>query len=360
MLFDPFDSLVGLLNRAFGLPVLRERELPCGNEQWAEILSLSGRQRVLPLVVSLFDVLPADRTPTWTTSIEGRLKAEQLAEKQNLRLALVPRLAELFRERGLEVMFLKGATLSVRYPSLGLRFFGDIDFYLFGDYVRGKEVLAENGIASKECRHHHDHLLWEGVSLENHYDFLDLENHKCNRVLDDALKAMAIREREPFSLPGSTMDNAFRMSPSMEALYLMRHMSSHFAASEMELRQFYDWILLVRDDGGKINWWEVCRLYEASGMMHFASVVSWIIREKLSVDMALPIPPAKAKEGERVWKEICHPVFVNKHKKGSLRYYLREAQILFRNRWKYKLVYPGESFAAVALHLLKLRLKRSR
>ena len=356
----PFDSLIGILNRAFGLPVLRERELPCGNEEWEKILSLSAKQRVLPLVVSMFDVLPADRTATWTTAIEGRLMAEKLADKQRLRLELVPRLAALFRERKLDVMFIKGATLSLRYPAVELRFFGDLDFYLFGHAQEGAEVLTANGISNREYYHHHNQAVWEGVLLENHYDFVDLENHKSNRVLDEALKAMAVRERRPFSLPGHTIGNAYRMSPTMEAVFLMRHMSAHFASGEMELRQLYDWILLVRDESGKIDWWEVCRLYEASGMMHFAGIVSWIIREKLSVDMDLPIPLAEEADAERVWADICKPHKVNKFKKGSFRYNWVEAQELLRNRWKYRLVYPGESFAGLMLNMLKLKLKFGR
>ena len=202
---SPFDTLIGILNRAFDLPVLRERELPCGNEEWGKILSISTKQRVLPLVVSMFDKLPPDRTATWTTAIEGRLMAEKLAEDQRRRLALVPRLAGLFRERGLDVMFIKGATLSLRYPSLELRYFGDLDFYLFGRARDGAEALAENGIAGREYYHHHTQASWEGVLLENHYDFVDLENHKCNRVLDEALKGLAERERRPFALPGAKM-----------------------------------------------------------------------------------------------------------------------------------------------------------
>lgn len=139
------DTLIGILNRAFDLPVLRERELPRGNEEWEKILSLSTKQRMLPLVVSMFDKLPPDRTATWTTAIEGRLMAEKLAEDQQCRLALIPRLAGLFRERGLDVMFIKGATLSLRYPALELRYFGDLDFYLFGHAREGVEALAENG-----------------------------------------------------------------------------------------------------------------------------------------------------------------------------------------------------------------------
>ena len=299
------DTLIGILNRAFYLPVHQERELPRGNEEWEKILSLSTKQRVLPLVVSMFDKLPPNRTATWTTAIEGRLMAEKLAEDQRRRLALVPRLAGLFRDRGLDVMFIKGATLSLRYPALELRYFGDLDFYLFGHAREGAEALAENGIVSREYYHHHIQASWKGVLLENHYDFVDLENHKCNRVLDEALKGLAERERRPFALPGAKMDNAYRMSPTMEAVFLMRHMSAHFASAETELRQLYDWVLLVRQDGGQIDWWEVCRLYEASGMMRFAGIVSWIIREKLSVDLELPIPPDETPVRERVWAALC-------------------------------------------------------
>lgn len=351
------DTLIGILNRAFDLPVHQERELPRGNEEWEKILSLSTKQRVLPLVVSMFDKLPPDRTATWTTAIEGRLMAEKLAEDQRRRLALVPRLAGLFRDRGLDVMFIKGATLSLRYPSVELRYFGDLDFYLFGHAREGAETLAENGIASREYYHHHIQASWKGVLLENHYDFVDLENHKSNRVLDEALKGLAERERRPFALPGEKMDNAYRMSPTMEAVFLMRHMSAHFASAETELRQLYDWVLLVRQDGGQINWWEVCRLYEASGMMRFAGIVSWIIREKLSVDLELPIPPDETPVRERVWAALCDPDDANKYKRGSFRYNLREAQLLLRNRWKYKLVYPGESFPALVFNMLRIKLK---
>ena len=333
MMHSALDALIGILNRAFSLPVLQEKELPCGNEEWERILSLSAQQRVLPLVVSMFDVLPPDRTATWTTASEGRLMAEKLIEKQRLRLDLIPRLAGLFKERGLDVMFLKGATLSLRYPSVELRFFGDLDFYLFGHTKDATEVLAENGVES---------------------------NHKSNYILDDALKSMADHDRRSFSLPGRPMDNAWRMSPTMEAIFLMRHMSGHFAASEMELRQLYDWILLVRDDGGDIDWKEVARLFEASGMMDFARIVVWIIREKLSVELPCPLLPTSGPMAERVWADMFSRRNQDKYRKGSLRYFIREAQVLLQNRWKYRLVYPGESFIGMAFHMLKLKLRLGR
>ena len=358
---NAFDALVGLMNQPFALPVSRERDLPAGNDAWREVLDLSVEQRVLPLVVSLFKTLPQDRIATGATAVRAYLISEQTVEDQKKRFEVLSRVAAIFAEGGLDVTFLKGATLATRYPEPELRFFGDIDYYLFGQTKRGEEILAEHGIWSRGYYHHHSQSALDGVLLENHYDFFDLENHRNNRVLDDALKAKAPKERVPFVVPGGTArGNTWRMSPTMEAVFLMRHMSAHFAASETELRQLYDWILLVREDGSLIDWWEVSRLYEASGMMRFAQIVSWIIREKLCVDLPLPIPAEGGPLAERVWADIADSRSKNKFRRRSFRYYLREAQILLQNRWKYKLVYPGESFTALAFNMLKLKLKLGR
>ena len=355
------DSLVGVLNRAFGLPVVREAELPADDAAWAAVLKLSIKQRVLPLVVSWMDTLPEEQIPTGREVIRAYLVSGHTREDVRHRFDVLESLAKLLGEGGLELMLLKGATLSVRYPAPDLRFFGDIDFYLFGESARGVELLAAKGVVSEDYYHHHTQATLDGVLLENHYDFVDLENHKSNRVLNDALKAMAPVGRIPFKIPGKEpRTNVYRMSPTMEALFLMRHMSAHFAASETELRQLYDWALLLRDDADKIDWQEVTRLYEASGMMHFARIVCWIIREKLGLDLPLPLEPAGGPLSEKVWADMFAGTSADRFRRGSLRYYLREAQVLLQNRWKYKLVYPGESFAGLVLGMLRLKLKLGR
>ena len=355
------NSLIGVLNRAFGLPVVREAELPVDDAAWAAVLKLSIKQRVIPLVVSWMDALPEAQIPTGPDVVRAYLVAEHTREDVRHRFDVLERLARLMGESGLDMMLLKGATLSARYPAPELRFFGDIDYYLFGESARGAELLAARGIVSEEYYHHHTQASLGGVLLENHYDFVDLENHQSNRVLNEALTAMAPAGRIPFTIPGKApLPNVYRMSPTMEAVFLMRHMSAHFAASETELRQLYDWVLLLRDDGDKIDWLEVTRLYEASGMMPFARIVCWIIREKLGLDLPLPLEPAGGPLAEKVWADMFAGSSMDSFRKGSLRYYLREAQVLLQNRWKYKLVYPGESFATLVLRMLWLKLKLGR
>ena len=355
------NSLIGVLNRAFGLPVVREAELPADDAAWAEVVKASKVQRVLPLVVSWMDTLPEEQIPEGGDIVGGYLVAERTRKDVRHRVDVLESLAKLLGEGGLEVLFLKGATLSVRYPAPDLRFFGDIDFYLFGESARGVELLAAKGVVSEDYYHHHTQATLDGVLLENHYDFVDLENHKSNLVLNNALRTMAPIARIPFTIPGKeSLPNVYRMSPTMEAVFLMRHMSAHFAASETELRQLYDWVLLLRDDADKIDWQEVTRLYEASGMMHFARIVCWIVREKLCINISVPLEISDGPLAERVWADIFSGKSANRFRKGSLRYYLREAQVLLQNRWKYKLVYPGESFAGLVLRMLWLKIKLGR
>ena len=76
--------------------------------------------------------------------------SEKFIKKYWQRLDLMEQMALQFKKAGLDVMFIKGATLSLRYPSVELRYFGDLDFYLFGRAREGAEALAENGIAGRE------------------------------------------------------------------------------------------------------------------------------------------------------------------------------------------------------------------
>ena len=353
------DHLIGLINRALALPVSCAYDLPSGNDVWQEVFDLSVQQRVLPLVVSLLETLPQDQIATGATAVKAYLVTEKTIDDQKRRYEAMARVAAFFSERNLDVMFLKGATLATRYPAPELRFFGDIDFYLFGEFKRGEEILTEHGgVSSGDRCFHHTQTILDGVLFENHLDFISSKRHSSNRVLDNALKAKASREKVPFVVPGGEPSaHTWRMSPTMEAVFLMRHMSKHFASSEMELRQFYDWVLLVREDGDLIDWREVSRLYEASGMMPFAQIVSWIVREKLCVDLTMPISPEGGPIAERVWSDVVNPRRRKIFRKNTFRYYLREAQVLLQNRWKYKLVSPEDSYMALVFKKLIMRLK---
>ena len=364
---DRFALLTGLVNEALGVPTDRKVVYPSGVEQWVEVLDVAKVHRLLPLVVSLFEQVPEESRPKGKPVVGSYVMAEQMVGKSEDRLKKLKKLTLLFQDHDLDVMFLKGWTLAVRYPNPLLRVYSDIDYYLFGRSKEGEKVLTEElGLKSSPYYHHHTQAAWKGMLLENHYDFLDLENHACNRMLDDALKSLAESDGHswPLDLGDAAIRNAYRMTPTMEAVFLMRHMSGHFVASGMELRQLYDWVLLLHQDGDKVDWPMVKDLYEKSGMIRFARMVSRIVRQKLCVNLPDYLGGLDGQEDqmlvERIWEDTIHPTGQDKYRKGTLRYYLRESSIFLHNRWKHRLVYPSESYWGLMLNMLRLKLKLGR
>ena len=359
---DCYDQLINLLNQALNLPMDRPACYPAGTEEWVEVLKAANEQSVLPLVVSLFDVVPEEFCPKGKPIISHYIHSERLVEKSEKRHLRMRRLALLFQSHGLDVMFLKGWTLSCRYPKPELRYFSDIDYYLFGRSKEGDAILQKRGLEVSPYYHHHTQATWDGILLENHFDFLDRENHACNRMLDDALKALAESEGHslPLDLGDPSIGNAYRMTPTMEAIFLMRHMSAHFVSAGIELRQLYDWVLLLHQDGSRIDWPYVDDMFEKSGMMPFAHMISWIIKEKLHVCLPEYISATDGDLTERIWRDTIYPSGRDKYRKGTVRYYLREAEVFLQNRWKHRLVYPKESYFGLMLNMLRLKFKLGR
>jgi 1,6-anhydro-N-acetylmuramate kinase len=138
--------------------------------------------------------------------------------------------------------------LAQLYPVEEWRVFSDIDFYLYGKWQEGNRVLERHGIECRPYVHHNTEAVLNSTLLENHYDFLDRDNHKGNLMLDDELKRLAKVEGRsfPFKFENTEVDNAYSMSPTMNAIFLMRHMAAHFFSESVALRMLYDWALFQK------------------------------------------------------------------------------------------------------------------
>ena len=341
------DVIVGICNDVLlkgtqpSLPELSASE-------WEQTLEEASTQGVLPVVIGGID---NGQTASSTKMGEQLLQwiGELLRNEQNyrMRLYVMRELATLFGKEGLDILFLKGASLAQLYPKPEWRVCSDVDYYLFGESERGIKLLAEQGIENSEYYHHHTQASLNGVLLENHYDFVERVNHKCDIILDDALKALAEKEGRSLQAEflGEKIANAYLMTPTMNAIFLMRHMSAHFVGETIPLRQLYDWALFLKKYAGEVDWGYVMPLYKQSGMMRFAGIIMAILRTHLEFECkACPIVLGKQPDSERVWESIVNPPEPDPYDKFTLRYYLFETKTFFANRWKHKIVYPGESF----------------
>lgn len=334
-------------------------------KEWDRLLNFASMQGVLPIITPLFANYETNNTQLRSVLVQWCAVSLQSAAKYKLRTNIMRELAKLFAEEDIDVMFIKGTTLAQLYPNPESRMFSDIDFFLFGKSDQGIKAMARHGIDNSEYYHHHTQASLNGVLLENHYDFVERVNHKCDIILDDALKDLAVKEGHSLQVDflGDAISNAYQMTPTMNAIFLMRHMSAHFVSETVPLRMLYDWALFLEKRGEDVDWPMVLKLYEESGMMRFAEIIQQMLLSHLSYQKReCPIAFGNVTDAEKVWQSIVNPPVRDPHKKFTLRYYLFEAHTFFANRWKHKLVYPGESFVGLFFkyvrHGVKMMVKK--
>ena len=250
-------------------------------------------------------------------------------------------------------MFFKGAAMAQLYPTPDWRVFSDIDFYLYGEWKKGVEVMEQHGIKNRPYDHHNTEATLHGVLLENHYDFVERLNHRLNLVVDDELKKMAREEGRSMKAAflGDHLTNVYMMTPTMNAVFLMRHMSAHFVSESIPLRMLNDWILFLKHHAKDVDWKRVMQLYEKSGMTEFVGIIMELIRQHFHIGFPdVPIAPVSNEHTDKVWESIAFPPDTNPHKKYSIRYFVYETKTFLGNRWKHQIVYPGESYFLLSLH----------
>lgn len=340
--------------------------------EWKEIYKTASFQGVLPLLWDVVKDLPLDKSLrfNWALNVE---KVEKLYSRQ---LSVLEEINALFKERGMDMMVIKGYGLSLLYPVPNHRPCGDIDFYLYGDYAKGDKVLEETHNLTTDLNHHHHTVnYYKGVMLENHYDFVNIESHTSNKIVEQRLIDAVQRDKgEMMSLPSG---GTFHIpSPEFNALFLLRHAASHFAAERIGLRHLIDWVLFVNRYGDRVDWRSLYEFSKEMNMDKFLHCINVISVKYLGVNPSVfkdvqELSPFGEMSNplleERVLMEILEPEFkIPMPKvKGTLGNLFIMIPWKFRrwwkNRWKNKIVYReslvGQFFVLWMSHIFKPTLK---
>ena len=284
----------------------------------------------------------ADSKLAWFLSAQDVIKDSQRIQKQTSDLA------RLFQEKGMDVMFLKGASLAQFYPSPDWRNCSDIDFFLYGRQDEGIDVLRQAGLKVRDTDDYHAHANFNGARIELHQQFLDEGRLSSNSLVESALMELSEQEgrKVPFQRLGDDVQNAYSMSPTMNAIFLMRHMTVHFVSEVIIMRQLYDWGLFLAHQGRMVDWDRVSALYEQTGMTEFARRIQHVVTIKMQmpVDACCPITPLGGPLTERMWHGICQAEEDGRKHPSKLLTGIKRRMEMLRSKWKYKLAYPRDSF----------------
>lgn len=348
-----FDIIVGLCSSV----LLEDKDrasipdLTIGD--WEELFSVASKHGMLPSLMQVFEGRQIEDKEFRRVVVKKFASVQKNALNFKNRLLTVRELAAMFAEDGIDMMVFKGVATAQLYPKPEWRVFSDIDFFLYGRCLDGNAAMERHGIKNRPFYHHNTEATLHGILLENHYDFVERLNHRQNLLIDDELKLLAKEEGTSIkaSFLGNDVNNVYIMTPTMNAIFLMRHMSAHFGSESIALRMLYDWALFLKVHAKDVDWPRVKRIYDTSGMTEFVGIILEIIRTHLGANLCdVPVQPIANEKTERVWNSIVSPPEANPHKKNSLVYFVYETKTFIGNKWKHDIAYPGESYFMLSLH----------
>lgn len=283
---------------------------------------------------------------------EGRYAAYEKA---------ISSLAGFYNAHGFKMMVLKGYACSLNWPKPNHRPCGDIDIWQFGQQREADATLGSwlrvNGSRSSIDTSHHHHTVfeWEGFTVENHYDFVNVHHHKSNAEFEKTFKELGMDDSHYIDVLG---ERVYLPSPNLHALFLLKHMTSHFAAEGLNLRQLLDWAFFVEKQGKDVDWRYVMEVLDRFGMRVMFNIINAICVMDLGFDASLfPEAQFDAMTKNRVLKEILEPQYSSSVPKNVCSRIVYKFRRWKANEWKHKLCYKESMMSAfwsgVWNHLLK-------
>jgi len=323
---------------------------------WNELLALSERQGLAAVLVDGIDKLPDSQKPPKNLLLQwiGEVLQNYEYRYELYRRAIVE-LARFYSEHGIKMMVLKGYACSLNWPKPEHRPCGDIDIWLFGKRKEADVLIAkEKGIKVDTSHHHHTVFYWRDFMVENHYDFVN-RYRRSSAELEMVFKDLGNDDTHTVDVIG---EKFYLPSTNLHALFLIRHMVSHFASSEINLRQVLDWAFFVEKHTKEIDWEWLLGILDKYHMRDFFNLINAICVDDLgfSADIFLEVsflPGLK----ERVLADILEPVYGTAEPASFIPRLIYKYRRWQGNAWKQKLCYSEsrwESFwVGLWAHLLK-------
>lgn len=323
--------------------------------EWEGLLALAEEQDLSAVLADGMSRLPLTHRPPKYISLQI---IGQVLKNYELRFELyqhaIAGLAGFYNEHGYKMMVLKGYACSLDWPKPEHRPAGDVDIWQFGQQKAADALLAsEKGVKVDSSHHHHTVFRWQGFTVENHYDFINVHHHKSNLALESILKDLGKDDSRFVELFGERVSLP---SANLHALFLLRHTSAHFASTGMNLRQLLDWGFFVEKQGADVDWPWLIGVAEKYGMKRFLDCMNMICVKDLGFSFNV------ASDVDNVLKErILNDIFTREFEEKAPSGFVKRAVFKFRrwraNGWKHRLCYNESMWSAfwsgVKNHLLK-------
>lgn len=271
-------------------------------------------------------------------------------------IRVMSELANFYKSHGIKILVAKGYGLSLNYPVPNHRPLGDIDIWLFGEQKKGDKALEiEKNVKIDYGHHHHTIFNYKGATVENYSDFLCVPGHRKNAGYEKLLKHLAYEESVKYQING---EEVYFPSANFNALFILKHSATHFASTEMNLRQLIDWGTFVYKHDKEVDWDMVKSVAKEYNLYRFMNCQNALCIDYLGFPAdAFPLFERDEALEMRVINDIVFPEFNEDAPRGFINGLWFKYKRWKANSWKHKITFP-ESLTETLLtqlvaHLLK-------
>lgn len=268
-------------------------------KDWEQLYLQAKRQGVVAVLFEKVKDIPKSIAPPrqlffkWlahSLSIE-----KQMTEKSEAAIDFAQKLAE----RDIETAVLKGLAFAHYYPNPLHRESGDLDCYLMGKKAEGDKVVVEIGGKMKEAGYKHSHLLYRGLTIENHQFITSFDNSKLGIRTEQLLQSLI---KEGYTPIGDTK----LLNPCAEfnALFLIKHAQRHFIKEGIRIRYLLDWALFLKAESANIDWQRVIQMMDECRILNFAKILTQLCIDKLGMEINIEQLKGSCAISEAVFADI--------------------------------------------------------
>lgn len=326
---------------------------------WPEIKSLADTHGLSAIILGALNSGPANLSGFIPIQVKLEWIGEVMQSYERMYAAYesaIGSLAYFYNQHGFKMMVLKGYASSLDWPNPKHRPCGDIDIWQFGKQKEADTVLAKKkGVKIDSSHHHHTVFEWDGFTVENHYDFINVHHHKSNAEFETILKQLGEDDSYSVEVYGGKV---YLPSPDLHALFLLKHLMMHFASEGIMLRQVVDWGFFVEKHGKDIDWEWLENTLERFGMKKLYEIFNAICVDDLGFDLHIfPTIQFDPFLKDRVLNDIMNPEFSEKEVGGFFARAVFKYRRWKANEWKHELCFNESMWSAfwsgVWNHLLK-------
>lgn len=321
-----------LLRAAIGTEPFSGRSLI--SDEWRALYKMSMVHGVTAVVFDFIRQLPKSEAPDRTLLMEWLSAATAVEQTMRRMQITAEEFAQEMERREIPVVVLKGLAFAQYYKNPLHRECGDLDCYMMGKKEAGDLAALELGGTMEEAGYKHSHLLFKGLTIENHRFFTDFDNTPRGMLTEKVLGEL-IQEEQTY-IGDSKLSCP---SANFNALFLLKHTQGHFIDEGIRMRHVLDWALFLRAKQEEVDWSKVLPMLETTRTAQFAGVMTAIAVRSLSIEilnkgLLTLASNAEQKMVEAVLADIMGeqpPIYVN-----GLWHKTKRILRRFRRMWKYR------------------------